>query len=621
VRHQRYSGALCEPVASRLHDHKELLPLVLRLAAAMRAGFRHVGDAPSGAVEYFDREGMSGVLGIPTPGVGATTLCTVFQQTAARYAEKVALRTPDDEVSLTWREYGERVERIAAGLQALGVTRGETMGIMLVNRPEFNLVDTAALHLGATPFSLYNSSAVEQIAHLLENASNRVVVTERDFLPTIQAAMAAGGEVEHVVLVDDAQEGTIPLEQLETLGEPEFDFEATWRAVGPNDVATLIYTSGTTGPPKGVQLTHASLLAEVRAMHERLPATPGGRTISYLPCAHIADRWYHHYHCSMALGFTVTCVADPRTIAAHLPEVKPTAWGGVPRVWEKIKASLEAQGITEPAALPDEQRAAIRAKLGLDECDWLIVGGAPTSPEVLHYFLDLGLPVCELFGMSETSCVVICNPPDRIKIGTCGTVVPGVELDLAEDGELLVRGEMIMAGYRGDPQRTREAIDENGWLHTGDIAKIDEDGYVTIVDRKKELIINAAGKNMSPANIEAELKASHPLIGQAVTIGDGRPYNCALIVLDPDVCAAFVRDRGIERATPAALACDEGVQGAVAAAVADANTRLSRVEQIKRHTIIAGDWEPGGDELTPTMKLRRKSIAEKYAVEIEALYA
>ena len=356
-------------------------------------------------------------------------------------------------------------------------------------------------------------------------------------------------------------------------------------------------------------------------MHERLPATPGGRTISYLPCAHIADRWYHHYHCSIGLGFTVTCIADPRTIAIYLPEIKPTVWGSVPRVWEKLKASLEAQGVADPAALPSGQRSAIRAKLGLDQCEWLAAGGAPVPPEVLRYFLDLGLPVCELFGMSETSCVVICNPPDQIKLGTCGTAVAGVELDLAEDGELLVRSELVMAGYRGEPERTREAIDEDGWLHTGDIAKIDADGYVTIIDRKKELIINAAGKNMSPANIEAVLKAAHPLIGQAVTIGDGRPYNCALIVLDPDVCAAFARDHGIADIAPGVLVDHAHIQAAVAAAVTEANTKLSRVEQIKRHTILPGDWEPGGDELTPTMKLKRKPIAEKYAVQIEALYA
>jgi long-subunit acyl-CoA synthetase (AMP-forming) len=577
---------------------------------------------------------MSGVTGTPETALAgpverehsalhALTLCEAFQRTAARFAGNVALRTPDDAVSITWAQYAERVRAIAAGLAALGVDRGDTVGIMLVNRPEFHLLDTAALHLGATPFSLYNSSAAEQIAHLFANAGNRVVVTEREFLPVIRAAAMAGGKVEHIVLVDDerVEGGAISLAQLETMGAPGFDFEAAWRAVEPRDVATLIYTSGTTGPPKGVQLTHAGLLAEIRGMHERLPATPGGRAISYLPSAHIADRWGQHYQSSIALGFTLTCVADARMVAAYLPEIRPTTWGGVPRVWEKIKAALEAQGVTEPASLSAQQRAAIRAKLGLEQCEWLVVGGAPTPPELLRYFRDLGLEICELFGMSETSCVIACNPPDRIKIGTCGPAIRGVELRLAEDGELLVRGDLLMAGYRGDPERTRETIDADGWLHTGDIAEIDGDGYVTIVDRKKELIINAAGKNMSPANIEAALKSAHPLIGQAVAIGDRRPYNVALIVLDPDVCAAFGSEHGLEDASPAALARDERLCAAVSAAVGEANGRLARVEQIKRHEILPHDWEPGGDELTPTMKLKRKPIAEKYAAEIEALYA
>ena len=551
----------------------------------------------------------------------AQTLCEAFQRTAGRYADQVALRTPGDVVSITWAEYADRVERIAAGLAALGVSRGDTVGIMLVNRPEFHLIDTAALHLGAAPFSVYNSSPAEQIAYLFGNAANRVVVTEQGFLPVIQAAMAAGGQVEHVVLVDGKPETAISLARLEAIGEPEFDFQAAWRSVLPSDVATLIYTSGTTGPPKGVQLTHAGLLTQVRAMHERLPAAPGGRAISFLPSAHIADRWGQHYHCSIGLGFTVTSVADVRAVVAHLPEVKPTIWGSVPRVWEKLKAALEAQGITDPAALGEEQRAAIRAKLGLDQCEWLVIGGAPSAPELIRYFHDLGLEICELLGMSETSCVIACNPPGRVKIGTCGPPVRGIELRLADDGELLVRGEPLMAGYRGDPVRTREAVDEDGWLHTGDIAEIDKDGHVTIVDRKKELIINAAGKNMSPANIEGALKSAHPLIGQAVAIGDRRPYNVALIVLDPDTCAAFARDHEIEDASPTALASDERVCAAVEAAVADANTHLSRVEQIKRHTILPIDWTPGGDELTPTMKLKRKPIAEKYAAEIDAMYA
>ena len=350
------------------------------------------------------------------------------------------------------------------------------------------------------------------------------------------------------------------------MGESSFDFDAAWRAVDPEDVATLIYTSGTTGPPKGVQLTHRNLMAEIRAVADCLPTEPGGRITSFLPSAHIADRWSAHYQSSMVFGFTLTCIADPRTVVQHLPEVRPTAWGSVPRIWEKMKAALEAQGVTDPAALPEEHRAAIREKLGLDQCAWLVVGAAPTPVEVLEYFDALGLPICELWGMSETSSCATINPPDRIKIGTCGPPLKGVELKLADDGELLVRGEIVMKGYRNDPVKTAEAIDDEGWLHTGDVAEIDDDGYVKIVDRKKELIINAAGKNMSPVNIESRLKTCHPLIGTAVAIGDRRPYNVALIVLDPG-CLRRVRRRSTASRTahPPAWPATTRVQEAIAA--------------------------------------------------------
>jgi long-chain acyl-CoA synthetase len=553
--------------------------------------------------------------------VDAATLCEAFQTTAAERGDAPALRAGADGDPILWPQLAERVRAVAGGLAALGVGRGDSLGLMLVNRPEFNIVDAAALHLGATPFSVYNTSAPEQVEYLFANAGNRVVVTEPGFLDVIRAARDRGAAVDTIVLVGGDEPGTTSLAALEEMAEPGFDFEATWRAVEPGDVATLIYTSGTTGPPKGVELTHANLMAEVRAVLDRLPTTPGGVGTSYLPAAHIADRWSSHYQGLICLGTEIVCIADPRTIALHLPAVRPTNWGSVPRVWEKIKAALEAQGVTDPAALPEEARAAIREKLGLDRAEHLIGGAAPVPVEVLEFFRDLGLPICELWGMSETSCCATINPPDAIRIGTVGPALTGVELRLADDGELLVRGDLVMKGYRNDPERTAEAIDSDGWLHTGDVAEIDDDGYVKIVDRKKELIINAAGKNMSPANIEARLKTSHPLIGQAVAIGDRRPYNVALIVLDPDVCAAFAQEHGIADPSAAALAADERVQEAVAAAVDEANSHLSRVEQIKRFAILRTDWEPGGDELTPTMKLKRRPIAAKYAEEIEALYA
>jgi long-chain acyl-CoA synthetase len=544
------------------------------------------------------------------------SLCEAFQNTVARCGDQVALRTPGGQQEISWREYGERVRALAGGLASLGVRAGDTVGIMLLNRPEFALVDTAALHLGAVPFSIYNTSSPEQISYLFGNAGNSVVVTEQLFLPSIRAA-------EHdarTVISIDGGEGTISLDDLATRTVDGFDFEASWRAVTPESVLTLIYTSGTTGPPKGVELTHASMLAELRGCRAVIPATTGERNTSYLPAAHVADRWASHYT-SMALGHTITYVSDPRAVVAALPEVRPTVWGAVPRVWEKIKAGLEAHGVTDPATLPEESKAGIRQLIGLDEVKWTVSGAAPIAPEVLQFFTDLGIPICELWGMSELSCCATINPPDDIRIGTVGKALPEVELSLADDGELLVRGPLLMRGYRGQPEKTAETIDAHGWLHTGDVATIDEDGYVTIIDRKKELIINSAGKNMSPANIEQVLKASHPLIGQAVVVGDARPYNVALLVLDPDVCAAYAEKAGLPDGSTAALAADTGVVQEVAQAVAAANARLSRVEQVKRFRVLAADWMPGGDELTPTMKLKRRPIADKYAEEIEALYA
>jgi len=548
------------------------------------------------------------------------SMCEAFQATvAAAEPGELALRTPGSEQVVSWEEYGERVRSIATGLAGLGVGRGDTVGLMLVNRPEFNICDTAVLHLGATPFSIYNTSSPEQIAYLFSNAENRVVITEPQFLDRL-LAVRGETELEHLVLVDGEHPEAVRLDELEAASPPPgFDFTDSWRGVNRDDVATLIYTSGTTGPPKGVEITHGNLIAELVATSAVLPVERGDRMPSYLPSAHIADRWLSHYG-SMAYGLQITSIDDPRMIAAALPDVRPTIWGGVPRIWEKIMAALEAQGLSDPNALSEEEKAGVLGKIGLDEVRWSVSGAAPIPVEVLEYFADLGLPICELWGMSELSCCATINPPERIELGTVGTAIPGLELSLADDGELLCRGDIVMRGYRNDPEKTAEAIDSEGWLHTGDIAEIDDDGYVRIVDRKKELIINAAGKNMSPANIEQRLKSASPLIGQAVAIGDRRPYNVALLVLDPDACAAYAKRNGGD-GSAASLSSDEAVVQALSEAVEEANARLSRVEQIKRFEVLPVDWEPGGDELTPTSKLKRKPIAEKYASQIDALYA
>ena len=547
----------------------------------------------------------------------AETLCEAFQITAAESPDRIAHRRLGGDVEITWGQYADRVRTIATGLHALGVRHGDAVAMMLVNRPEFNLVDTAALHLGAVPFSLYNMMSPEQIAYQFGNSEARVIVTESQFLD--QVLEARSGLQEHVVLVDGSHAEAISLSELEEAAEPDFDFEASWRSVSPDDVATLIYTSGTTGPPKGAQLSHGSLMFENRAVAAVLATTPGGRAVSYLPSAHIADRFLSHYYNSICFGATVTSVADPKQVGAALAEVRPTTFGAVPRIWEKLKAGLAAAGVTDAAALSEEQKAGVRAKIGLDQAEWLISGAAPIPESVLRFFLDLGLPVCEVWGMSELSCLATINPPDDIRLGTVGMALPGVDLRLLDDGELLVRCPLLMKGYRADPERTAEAIDADGWLHTGDVARIDEDGYVKIVDRKKELIINAAGKNMSPANIEQKLKASSPLIGQAICIGDGRPYNVALLVLDPDTAASWAAERGVEPSI-ASLSGNDDLRAQVAEAVDEANSALSRVEQIKTFEVLDTDWEPAGDELTPTSKLKRKPIQEKYAPTIERLY-
>jgi long-subunit acyl-CoA synthetase (AMP-forming) len=576
-------------------------------------------------------------------------MCEAFQLTAAERGEEPALRLKDTDYEASFAEYAETVRKRAAGFAALGVGRGDTIGFMLVNRPGFQLTDTAAMHLGATCFSIYNTSSPEQIEYVVADAGNRVIVTEQAFLDSVLEARDRVEALEHVVVIDgETPEGTISIEELEAMGGPEFDFEAAWREVEPEDVLCLIYTSGTTGPPKGVQLTHANMLAVWRACDAVRGIAPGGRSISFLPSAHIADRWGIHYG-QMLFGTCVHCCPEPREMVAYSISVRPTAWGGVPRIWEKLKAALEtamaAEQDTEKRAaaesameigrrwvaaymegggrdsIPDELQAEwdeadakvfskIRSLLGLDEVESFLIGAAPTPPEVLEFFLAIGIEICETWGMSETSAMATLNPPGRIRVGTVGPPILDTEVKLAEDGEIMVRGPQVMKGYRNMPEKTAEALTEDGWLLTGDVGEFDEAGYLKIVDRKKELIINAGGKNMSPANIEAKVKAASPLIAQVVAIGDRRPYNVALITLDLETLAA----RG-------GAAEDEAIVEEIAAAVAAGNERLSRVEQIKRYTVIPGEWAPGGEELTPTLKLKRRPIERKYEAEIESLYS
>ncbi|MCV7100814.1 fatty acid--CoA ligase FadD11 [Mycobacterium palustre] len=582
-----------------------------------------------------------------------TTMCEAFQRTASIDPEAVALRTPGGTEALTWRDYAARVRKVAAGLAGLGVRRGDTVSLMMANRIEFYPLEVGAQHLGATSFSVYNTLPAEQLTYLFGNAGTKVAICEEQYVDRIRAS---GAPIEHIVCVDGSPPGTISLDELYAAARADFDFESAWRAVQPDDIVTLIYTSGTTGNPKGVEMTHAHLLFEGYALDAVLGIRFGDRGTSFLPSAHIADRMCCLYLQEM-FGTQVTVVSDARAIAAALPDVRPTVWGAVPRVWEKLKAAIEftvshetdevkrqaldwalsvaakrADAELAGEAMPDNVAAEwaradelvlskLRERLGFAELRWAISGAAPIPKETLAFFVGIGIPIAEVWGMSELSCVASVSHPRDARLGTVGKLLPGLEGKVAEDGEFLVRGPLVMKGYRKEPAKTAEAIDADGWLHTGDILDIDEDGYLCVVDRKKELIINAAGKNMSPANIENAILAACPMVGVAMAIGDGRPYNTALMVFDADSVGPYAAQRGLADSSPAALASDPEVIARIAAGVAEGNAKLSRVEQIKRFRILPTLWEPGGDEITLTMKLKRKPIMAKYAHEIEELYS
>ncbi len=582
-----------------------------------------------------------------------TTLCEAFQRIASIDPDTIALRTPGGTQTLTWRDLAAQVRKVAAGLAGLGVRRGDTVSLMMANRIEFYPFEIGAQHLGATSFSVYNTLPAEQLTYLFDNAGTKVVICEEQYVDRIRAS---GAPIEHIVCIDGSPPGTMSVDDLYAAAPDDFDFEATWRSVQPDDVVTLIYTSGTTGNPKGVEMTHTNLLFEGYALDEVLGIQFGDRITSFLPSAHIADRMTCLYAQEM-FGTQITVVSDGRAIAAALPDVRPTVWGAVPRVWEKLKAGIEftvnhetdeakrqalqwalsvaakrAAAVLAGDPMSDELAAEwakadelvlskLRERLGFGELRWAASGAAPIPKETLAFFAGIGIPIAEVWGMSELSAAATGSHPRDARLGTVGKLFPGLEGKIAEDGEYLVRGPLVMKGYRKEPAKTAEAIDADGWLHTGDIFDVDAEGYLRVVDRKKELIINAAGKNMSPANIENTILAACPMVGVMITIGDGRPYNAALMVFDADSVGPYAAQHGLSDASPATLASHPEVIARIAAGVAEGNAKLSRVEQIKRFRILPTLWEPGGDEITLTMKLKRKPINAKYAGEIEALYS
>jgi long-chain acyl-CoA synthetase len=564
-------------------------------------------------------------------------------------------------VAITWGQFGEGARRIASFLVSEGIGAGEHVAIWADNRAEWHTADAAILLIRACPVPVYQTLSAEQAQYVLNHSESRVVFVENEAL--LARVLEQRDQLRHLrrVVVMDGVENPSPdgfvvpwqvalasgQERLPVNGNVIDDRASQ---TGLDDVVTLIYTSGTTGPPKAVMLTHRNIAASADGLAGIVEVGAADRVLSYLPLAHIAERMVSEFR-SYRYGNATWFLDGLPNLGKRLREVRPTHFFGVPRVWEKMAArvakeidssappqraltrwairtgrrvsDLRERDQAVPSGLRRRHRIAdklvlskLRAVLGFDDVRILASGAAPIDPEVLRFFRSIGLEISEVYGQSENTGVTTLNRPGRTRVGTVGEVFPGNEVRIADDGEILVRGGVVFPGYLHNREATEQTL-VDGWLNTGDVGEFDADGYLKITDRKKDLIITAGGKNISPGNIETALNA-HPLIGHAVAIGNRRPYMSALLTLDPEEAPAMASQRGwpaeLER-----LAEHPAVRDELQAHVDAVNARLSHVEHVKRFAILARDFTPD-EELTPTMKVKRKVVNEKYAGQIEAMY-
>ncbi|MEL6892000.1 MAG: long-chain fatty acid--CoA ligase [Actinomycetota bacterium] len=581
--------------------------------------------------------------------------------TVAEHGSAPALHAMNDTGGwddVTYDQYADNVARAAAGLQALGVAEGDRVLLMMRNIPDFHWFDSAAQFLRATPVSIYNSSAPEEIQFLAHHAEAEIAILEDDTF--LERVLKVRDELPHLTTIyvlrppdGELPDGVRPAAELFEHGSA--DLRALADATDPSDLATLIYTSGTTGPPKGVMISQYNVVFAVEILKVSLESSftdgfAGLRTVSYLPMAHIAERAMSHYS-GMIAGYDVFCCPDPNQLTAYLKEVRPQILFGVPRVWEKINAGVEAALGADPdkkAQFDDGVAAArqilaasfgrertkeeqdtldfldaaafstVRGLVGLDELMVGVTGAAPIPNSVLEWFHAVGVNLTEIYGMSETTGPMTWSP-ERNKIGSVGRGCHGMEVKIADDGEVVCRGGNIFQGYLKEPGKTAETIID-GWLHSGDIGEMDDEGYIRIVDRKKELIITSGGKNISPANLESALKTI-PLVGQAAAIGDARKFISAILVLDPEAAPVWAAAHGKESLSLVELAADPEVIAEVQAGVDEINQQFAQVEQIKKFTLVGEEWLPDSDMLTPTSKLKRRGVNERYEHEIDAMYA
>jgi long-chain acyl-CoA synthetase len=583
----------------------------------------------------------------------------------SKFLEQVA-RRPDATLFNAAKEGGgwttytaEQVRQSAAlaaqGLLDVGVSAGDRVLLMMRNRPDFHWFDLAAQFVRATPVSIYNSSSPEEIQYLADHASARVAIVEDagflDRMLKVRDELPGLGRI-YVIEPPEGSlpEGVQPASML--MSGDAADLDTLAAAVQPDDLATLIYTSGTTGPPKGVMLSQYNIVYTADILMECLgeARAPDWRVVSYLPMAHIAERMTSHY-ATLLEGFEVYCCPDLNQLMGYLKEVKPQLLFGVPRVFEKIYAGVNAALAADPdrkqkfdegvaAAIEitraeltgtatQEQRdtfafldaiafSTVRGLVGLDEIKLAISGAAPIPPSILEWFNAIGVKLAEIYGMSESSGPMTFSP-ERNKPGSVGQAIPGCEVAIAHDGEVICRGGNVFVGYLDQPDKTAETIID-GWLHSGDIGVLDDEGYLRIIDRKKELIITSGGKNVSPANLEGALKMV-TLVGQACAIGDNRKFIAALLVLDPEAAPIWAAANGKSGMTLPELAADPDVIAVVQAGVDEINAQFAQVEQVKRFTLLGEEWLPDSDVLTPTSKLKRRGVHARYAEVIEAMYA
>lgn len=604
-------------------------------------------------------------LPAPAPGRAARTLPALLAGRAAETPGRVALRSKElgRWVETSWSGYAERVARLAAGLRDLGVQPGDRVSVHSENRIEWLLVDLAVQGMGAVTVGIYPTSPAEEVEYLLWHSESVALITEdEEQLDKAIAVRERLPDLRSIVVMDprgvdlEAHPGVLSLASLEELGSRRADALDQQRrsveALDPDAAAIIVYTSGTTGPPKGAMLSHRNLLAAAEAAALAYGAGPDDEVLSYLPLCHIAERLIS---CIAALfsGYVVNFGEGGPSFGIDMREVQPTFFLGVPRVWEKMLASVEiriadatwlkrrayhlATRLAAPAAqarMRGRQTAlgrlryrvawllafrSLRDKLGLGRVRVALSGAAPIAPQVLEFFWTMGVPIREAYGQTENSALCTFMPADDVRLGTVGKPAPGCEVRIAEDGEILTRSAGVFLGYFKNPEATADTVDADGWLHTGDIGELDEDGFLRITDRKKDIIITAGGKNISPSEIENKLKVS-PFVREAIVIGDRRKYLVALIGIEFDTVGDWATRQRIPYTTYEDLSRKPEVVELVGGVVDEVNRELAQVETIKRFTLLPKELDAEEGELTATQKVKRAALSEQFAELIEAMY-